>query len=639
MDQECIEGATPMATDHHLAPCRRTAYWIGTALILVCLSLHLPRLLHPSIYGDDVARIGDLQTRPLAGLVFLPFNEHMAPFFQSASWTTWQLAGRSLTMAPLAFTLASYLPWVLCLSILGRLIAHATGSPTTALVAVALFGITPLYAEVVYWYSASSFAWALFWTLLALHRAGTTETSQGLVTVAVCSALAPASSTLGLLAGPLASIRLGTRRPQGLFNPFRTLIPLLGTTFYLMVCLKFDYFHLIKSNVDHKADLGGGLVLALRAPVELLVPTLFGAYEADVWAPVTLSVILSGAGLIGLVLWAWRSRNRGLIGCGFLLILGGYALTYCFRNENGAHWVLNSNERFHLYPQVGLALLVALALRPWLGRYDHRPALMLFVAAGFALLLTGVHHRRIAELSQRYYFPEQGQTMAALDHLERLCRAEGVAREDAIAALDPVWSYWFQEPFNGLWMLPETGAPAGRPAGEVRSHLLAGLTGPERTAIWGGMDVSRYATLAGAGAGTEADCVATGRLIETVHAHRTVGRRGEEIGRYTMTGWPAHLDFELVEQQLAAGKPQPMPTRLCLPCGASPEPMQIWWTNDRNLWSACRSVRFRPDPNRPACSWTIPLDRLPHWDPADATRIRVLFVTAPVAIGQPRLLR
>jgi hypothetical protein len=610
---------------------------IGMALILVCLSLHLPRLRHPSIYSDDLARIGDLQARSLSALLFLPFNEHMAPFFQSVSWTTWQLARRTLTSAPLAFTLASYLPWVLCLALLGRLIAHATGSPTTALVSVALFGITPLYAEVVFWYSASSFAWALFWTLLALHRAGTTETNRGLLKIAVCSALAPASSTLGLLAGPLAMIRLGTRRQNGLSNPFRALIPLLGTAFYTMVCIKFNYIDLIRSSVDRKADLGGGLVLALRAPAELLVPTLFGVYEADVWAPVTLSVILSGAGLIVLVLWAWRSQHRGLIGCGFLLIFGGYALTYCFRNENGAHWVLNSNERFHLYPQLGLVLLVALALRPWLGRYDHRPALMLFLATGLALLLAVVHHRRIAELSQRYYFPEQRQTMAALDHLERLCRAEGVAREDAIAALDPVWSYWFQTPFNGLWMLPVTGAPAGRPAGEVRSLLLARLSGPERMAIWGGMDVSHYAKPAEAGAGIEADCTAIGRLIETFNAHRKLGRRGEEIGRYTMTGWPAHLDFELVERQLAAGEPQS--TRLCLPCGASPQPMQIWWTNERNPWSAYRSVRFRPDPNQPVCAWTIPLDRLPHWAPADATRIRVLFVAGPVAIGPPRLLR
>jgi hypothetical protein len=168
-----------MAADYSVAPCRRTAYLIGMALLLVCLSLHLPRLRHPSIYGDDLVRIGDLQVRSLSGLLFLPFNEHMAPFFQSVSWTTWQLAGRSLTAAPLTFTLASYVPWLLCLIILGRLIAHATGSPTAALVSVALFGITPLYPEVVFWYSASSFAWALFWTLLALHRAGTTETNWG----------------------------------------------------------------------------------------------------------------------------------------------------------------------------------------------------------------------------------------------------------------------------------------------------------------------------------------------------------------------------------------------------------------------------------------------------------------------------
>ena len=42
----------------------------------------------------------------------------------------------------------------------------------------------------------------------------------------------------------------------------------------------------------------------------------------------------------------------------------------------------------------------------------------------------------------------------------------------------------------------------------------------------------------------------------------------------------------------------------------------------------------------PVRDWAIPLDRLPHWDPADVRCVRVFIRAAgPVAVGAPRLLR
>ena len=609
---------------------------IATAIIVLCLVPHLPRFRHPSIYSDDVARIADLQELPLSALLYRPFNEHLAPFFQTVSWTTWQFSGRRLTAAPVAFTVASYVPWILCMGVLGRLVYRATDSRTTALVSIALFGISPLYGEAIFWYSGSSFTWALFWTLLALDCAGSAEGMRSWAAIAVCSALAPASSTLGLLAGPLATLRLATRRSDRPWFRPGFLVPILGTLIYLIISLNFSYFYIVKSSIDRRSHFLGGLVLALRAPTALLVPTLFGFYKADDWMPAGPNLVLSGLVLLGLVLWARRSAQRGLIGCALLLVLGGYALTYCFRNVHGAHWVFNYNERFHLFPQLGMVLLIALALRPRLSRYDHRPFAPLLVATGLATVLLVVHQQRIGDLARSYWFPEQRPTMASLEHLGALCRAERVAREECIAALDPVWSYWFQREYNGLWMLPASGPVSGRPAAELRSVLLAKLTDSERKALWGGMDVSRHARPAGELAGTPPLCVALGRLVETSNAHRTYGRPGEEIGRYTMTGWPAYLDFELVEVGAPDGPPARM---LCIPCGPSPAPLEIWWASPGNLWSAARSVRFRPDPSLPPSAWTLPLDRLPHWDPAEVSRIRIRFVAAPVAIGEPRLLR
>ena len=66
----------------------------------------------------------------------------MAPVFQAVSWLTWQLAGGRLVNAPTAFTLASYVPFVLVLGLLGGLVRAETGSLATALASLALFSLT-----------------------------------------------------------------------------------------------------------------------------------------------------------------------------------------------------------------------------------------------------------------------------------------------------------------------------------------------------------------------------------------------------------------------------------------------------------------------------------------------------------------
>ena len=106
-----------------------------------------------------------------------------------------------------------------------------------------------------------------------------------------------------------------------------------------------------------------------------------------------------------------------------------------------------------------------------------------------------------------------------------------------------------------------------------------------------------------------------------------------------MTGWPAYLEFELTPLESSKGTGPRYPRFLCLPCGPSPEPLEIWWAKRGERWSPARCVRFRPDPKQSPREWAFPLDRIPHWNPTDAGRIRIRFVAAPIAIGEPRLLR
>ena len=118
------------------------------------------------------------------------------------------------------------------------------------------------------------------------------------------------------------------------------------------------------------------------------MPGTFGFHDVDLWLPPSLNLALTGLGLIAIIRWATRSPQRGLIATALGLILGGYALTYPFRNRHGAHWLFQS-ERFHLFPQLGLVVLIALVARRWLSRFDRRPLAGLVVATGLAVLLLG----------------------------------------------------------------------------------------------------------------------------------------------------------------------------------------------------------------------------------------------------------
>ena len=72
----------------------------------------LPYLLwwaHPSLFDDDFLRVGGLRRSTLGESLFRPFNEHMAPLFETVTWLAWVGAGRRVSSTPLAFQVSSYL--------------------------------------------------------------------------------------------------------------------------------------------------------------------------------------------------------------------------------------------------------------------------------------------------------------------------------------------------------------------------------------------------------------------------------------------------------------------------------------------------------------------------------------------------
>ena len=126
-------------------------------------------------------------------------------------------------------------------------------------------------------------------------------------------------------------------------------------------------------------------------PADVLVPALFGVRNLDNRLPKGIALGLGALGLTAASALARRRESRPLVLGALAMIVGGYALTYAVRSAPNPHWVLEV-QRYHLFPQAGLALLIAAALRPWRGWLDAKPTRTLAFATAVAALLWVAHH-------------------------------------------------------------------------------------------------------------------------------------------------------------------------------------------------------------------------------------------------------
>jgi len=610
---------------------------LAIAFVTVCLLPHAARLVHPSLFSDDVVRIADLQTKPLSALLLRPFNEHVAPVFELVSWMTWQLAGRRLSNAAVAFTAASIIPFLLCMPALGELVRRESSSVTTGLCATAVFCLSAVHSEAVWWYSASSFAWALLGALvtwlcvlraLAEGRAPGRATGWWIATV-LAAAAAPACSAIGLLAGPLGALR--AVQVSGLQGRRRlvVLIPLAGTLLYLMIAGGSRYGLMLSSSVQQSSSSGAGLLCCLRAPADVLAPGLIGLGNADRWLGGGPDLVLSALMLVGCLSWPRRSPGRPMVLGGLAAVLGGYGMTYGVRNVFGTHWLMEV-QRYHLFPQFGFVLIMASVARPWLERFDARPRSPLVVATAFAVLLLLTNRPLLSARLRAYRFPDQAGTLRALDRLDQVCRDHGILRNQALLALGPVQPRWFPHDSNALVMLADSVKIPRLSADQARSTLMTALSVSDREALCGGMDAS--ALLQPSSQPQGADSMAGCRLVgEWGFSPRGPGRWQAERG-------PAYLEFQLDDP---ANRPALGPARwLCVPGSESAKKIEVWWTGRRGYWSEARSVHWRPVREGASRERGVSLGRLPHWSPAHITHIRVLVRSDhPITLETPRLLR
>jgi hypothetical protein len=245
------------------------------------------------------------------------------------------------------------------------------------------------------------------------------------------------------------------------------------------------------------------------------------------------------------------------------------------------------------------------------------------VAAG-CLALHGSH---LASWAGTYAFPDQAPALAALERLDRVCRAEGITRAQVASLLDaPRFAWLPMKEYSPLILVRGGDGPARVPDAQVRDRLWTALRPDDRELICAGMDATPHLR-----ALPELDAqnaLAVGRLVRTYRMQP--GASPAAPATFVATGRPAFLEYEI----------QGEPSARALALRASGPRLEVWWSEDGESWRPSRSVLWGPVGPSAGPAWAIPLERLPHLDVRRTRRLRIV-VREPgtLAVEAPRLVR
>ena len=381
---DCSSADVPAADLSTLSPRRHwpiVAVW--SVILVLWLAMFRERWSRPEIKYDDYhyITIGATWSSTTRNL-FNPFNEH---FCVPTRLLTWGLCATvEPSRLPGALAVAGMLLFASAFVPLFVFVRRECNSPAMGLLAVSIYALTPVHQEVVMWYSASQWCWALVLLLVALLMvpAGVVRmTAWRLGGVVLLAAIAPFTYAVGLLVGPVTSLYLIVRRCVGQLaaRPACCVLPALATVVVVLTlaCWKGP-------DIARRAKYGGrrpadaiaplsGVLYGMRSTVDTLVLRNLGFRPVSRLPRVCYAVVFLIV-IFGLGELIRRAVRPGLLILGWTLVLLPYAMMLPFRvwvqYEDFTLW-----SRYQLFPQLGVALIVCGAVAEFGPRWLRGPVL------------------------------------------------------------------------------------------------------------------------------------------------------------------------------------------------------------------------------------------------------------------------
>jgi hypothetical protein len=220
-----------------------------------------------------------------------------------------------------------------------------------------------------------------------------------------------------------------------------------------------------------------GLAYTCRSVVDNLLIGQVGISVVEYTMPIPLVAVVL-AMLLGVGLWAWHQAPDGrrliLLGAGF--IGSSYVLIYSARAAWGYEGVMTglAMNRYHLFPQLGLALMVCGGLKGGEGRWfrladeltrkQGRVVFTLIVACWLIQLPRGL----IGYFATR---PGQAEAFRRIDEVDLLCREHHIAAETARRVLSRLPIPGWGDGSNGYRFLRGSDDPRPMETEEARRTL------------------------------------------------------------------------------------------------------------------------------------------------------------------------
>jgi hypothetical protein len=435
----------------------------GVTLVLIAIctanfTLYARWVIQPYLLADDFQiLLRSWSWQATWDNLWVPANEHAMPLGRLTTAVLIHLADR-ISIVPHLTAWQGPLAILAAILLLYLFVRRELDHPLYALTAAAMFGVSTVYQQAVFWFSASFSILTLVTLLLALLAAQQWQRTGRFFSMVLCvlgSGLAPAWFASGVLAGPLCTLYLlppsgGKNRNSLVPSVLFALLPLLGTILFLAVSLPrtlemimhlehygqnrtaLNSFHLLRGLQYTTWSIVENLLLGSIGIASLNIP--FGLAVA-VWP----MLVVLGA-------WWVRDAREGrrlmLLGCGF--IFAGYLLVYSARAEWNYAGEMNRPgwSRYHLLPQLGLALFIAGGLTgrvptrsisegaaPGLTRSQRQALLMLVVC------LWVLHMPRTIFTTLASPEDTQQQDLQRIDAADALCRQYHIGQATAHAAL------------------------------------------------------------------------------------------------------------------------------------------------------------------------------------------------------------